>query len=340
MDIPNKELKSHITLDHRSHSSISQYLKDQQAFFKKYIRWEWEDFDIWPALLIWSAIHKWVEFYREWITAWNKPKYESVEWFAITCLEEDVKKDKERIDYWKTWSYEKCVETIKIVLKNYYDNPPAYKPTHIEAMTVDDNWWNFPMPVKWYIDLIWEWKLHFSKDDSNVYIVDHKSVSRFTADWEVKPSYELQWWAYYRLCKAITGKFPDYCIFDEIIKSKADAFSWMYQWDLRDACDKYNVDRETGNTKKEGKYMTNDMMKEALLSTWEYKAITRKEYIVDFRTWMAHIAFKNILEMVTFDLYLKSKYDIPFIVNPYEQWDWAKSYQDWLSWLDIEELAF
>ena len=51
-----------LPIQHFSVSGILEYMKNEQSFFKKYIRLEFDN-KTWPALMIWKAFHAWLNYY-------------------------------------------------------------------------------------------------------------------------------------------------------------------------------------------------------------------------------------------------------------------------------------
>lgn len=58
----NQENVGLLPIQHFSVSGILEYMKNEQSFFKKYIRLEFDN-KTWPALMIWKAFHAWLDYY-------------------------------------------------------------------------------------------------------------------------------------------------------------------------------------------------------------------------------------------------------------------------------------
>lgn len=127
---------------------------------------------------------------------------------------------------------------------------------------------------------------------------------------------------------SITGKQPKKIIFDQITKGKPNPFKGMLQKDLRELCDKHSIPYE--------KYTKNEELKEKILEAWvlEMPDIIQK-YEIDFSTNMQPIqAFIYLYKQIILDLYTKTLYQVPFIINPFKQFWWDIGYKKWL-----EEIA-
>ncbi len=60
--IINQENVELLPIKHFSVSGLLEYMKNEQSFFKKYIRLEFDN-KTWPALMIWKAFHAWLDYY-------------------------------------------------------------------------------------------------------------------------------------------------------------------------------------------------------------------------------------------------------------------------------------
>ncbi len=102
----------------------------------------------------------------------------------------------------------------------------------------------------------------------------------------------------------------------------------MLQKDLRELCDKHSIPYE--------KYTKNEELKEKIQEAWvlEIPDIIQK-YEIDFSTNMQPIqAFIYLYKQIILDLYTKTLYQVPFIINPFKQFWWDIGYKKWL-----EEIA-
>lgn len=83
----NQENVGLLPIQHFSVSGLLEYMKNEQSFFKKYIRLEFDN-KTWPALMIWKAFHAWLDYYYKSLMnaeAWNMPV---VDFAKMNLLEE------------------------------------------------------------------------------------------------------------------------------------------------------------------------------------------------------------------------------------------------------------
>ena len=118
-------------------------------------------------------------------------------------------------------------------------------------------------------------------------------------------------------------------IFDEVVKTAPSAGVGLLQPELRKLCEKHNIDWATGNN---GKYMTNDLMKEALVKVGEIeKPQARKPIVIDYTERPDVVnAFIKIYKLVVNRIGIMSLYDIPleFLPNPFAMYSGEQSWQD------------
>lgn len=198
-------------VQHLSVSAIRTYLENRQAFKKRYILLEFDDFQPGPALLEWKIFHAIVEkfwndfqnwfdntktlqdlcsLYNEEYTKEIEEKYKITPntWQYKFYTDQIIKRfDSEwqfdKVDYWKTWSKEKSIKTIEQLVEFYFEEIDKFydlKNTRVlsieEKITteIQDLEWNpLPIMLKWFTDLIIE------NDKWEIIIKDHKTVTSF-----------------------------------------------------------------------------------------------------------------------------------------------------------------
>jgi RecB family exonuclease len=201
---------------HLSMSAIRNYLTDRQSFFRRYVRWEFDE-KASPALVEGKAIHFILEEF------W-KAKKEGKDFDWEKKIEEGIQTINEqdidgKIEWGKTGSFEKSAKVVYQAAHFYKDALPDYKEiVNVEKKFVTDfeDLDNNPMPValKGFCDLI-------VKDKKDYLIVDHKLVTSVKNQDEIVPAFELQAAAYFFLTRKEYGVNPKAMIFDQIKKSKS-----------------------------------------------------------------------------------------------------------------------
>lgn len=337
MQLPaQQELTEVLPISHVSYSSIKSYCQDQQSFYKGYILGQRDEIEVKPSYVIGTAVHAGIESYwihQKAINSWGEitPMTNS-DFIILAQGQADHMIRKAEADWnmvrWVTQNRETVMSTIKETLEAYLNKPPKYKPLYTEIDDIvaftDFEGVDMPVPLKVKIDMIAE------DEEWNLIIVDHKTTSSGfeKEDSDIAPDFDLQAWAYFIGCMSITGKQPKKIIFDQITKGKPNPFKGMLQKDLRELCDKHSIPYE--------KYTKNEELKEKILEAWvlEMPDIIQK-YEIDFSTNMQPIqAFIYLYKQIILDLYIKTLYQVPFIINPFKQFWWDIGYKKWL-----EEIA-
>ncbi len=330
MQLPDKQtLIKALPVEHLSYSSIKSYCQDQQSFYKGYILKQRDEIEVKPSYVIGSAVHAWIENYREHqkqlLAGADVAPMTTDDFLALAVAHGEQMITKAEKDgnmvRWVTQNKETTITTIKETLEAYLQKPPQYKPLFTEVDDLisftDFEGIDMPIPLKVKMDMVAE------DIDGNVIIVDHKTTSSGyeKENGDIAPDFDLQAGAYYIGCMSITGKQPTKIIFDQISKGKPNPFKGMYQKDLRELCDKHSIPYE--------KYTKNDELKEKILQAWvlEIPDVIEK-YVIDFTTNMQPVkAFIELYKSVIFDLYIKSTYQAPFIVNPFKQFGGDLTYK-------------
>lgn len=200
---------------HLSISAIRTYLTDRQAFFKRYVRLEFDKKES-PALVEGKGVHAVLEAY------WKSCKEGTdFDWQAAIDDQERIiaAQDREgRIDWGKSGDLEKSQKNLRQAVEFYQEAPPAYK----EIIAIEDELITgfedldgnaMPIPLKGFCDLI-------IKDGEDYVIVDHKTVALVKQQDEQAPVFELQAAAYWFLARKEYGINPKRMIFDQIKKTK------------------------------------------------------------------------------------------------------------------------
>lgn len=204
-------------VSHLSFSAIRCYMADRQLFFKRYIRFEFEDFTS-PSMLEGKAYHKALE------SLWNMVKgggeigeehwrfiNDVAHQYIVTVAENG------NVDFGKTGSTDKSLKVVEQALKFYQNELPEYKPVHIEAKITtecaDLNGEILPIPLKIVYDLVGE-------TEANLEIVDHKLVTTYQDEDKGSAAFELQAGSSFFTAWAKFGRQPSRMIFDQVKKSK------------------------------------------------------------------------------------------------------------------------
>lgn len=240
------------------------------------------------------------------------------------------------IDWGKTGNPKDAEESVKQAVANYFNELPNYNPLFTEQAEtvdfVDIEGRPMPIPLKGVVDLIAE------DEDGEIIVVDHKAVYKHADPETDKAQYELQAGAYFFIAQALTGRIPKAMIFDEVVKTAPSAGTGLLQKQLRELCDKHGIDWATGNN---GKYMTNDLMKEALIEVGELeKPQARKPIVINYTEKPDVVnAFLKIYKLVVNRIGIMSLYDIPleFLPNPFAMYSGEQSWADFKAELDNEK---
>jgi len=219
--ILTEEQRLNFCVQHFSPSSIRKFLENPQAFFKSYIRYEYDD-SISPALVEGNAMHRVLaKFYEKRL---NTPDsriafdWESIadEMIAECFTDEAIKTMK----WGKTGSLEKSTSTVHTALQSYSAELPAIE--HIISveerfLTDFEDLENTPMPIplKGFIDLV-------TLEGDDYVIRDHKFIASFSDPTNLADiaKYEMQAVPYFFMVRKRYGKNPKCMIFDELKKSK------------------------------------------------------------------------------------------------------------------------
>lgn len=330
-DITKEELKEHIPLGHLSYSSIKQYLEDQQTFRDWYVLNLWDDIETGVAYVVGEAVHKWIEIYwsmiknGETITPATK---DIVIQDAIKFAEAKVAdaEKNEKMVWGKNWTMADIVEAVNTVLTEYMAKPPVMDPLYIEYSDVftfsDLEGVEMPFPIKVKIDWIGRDK------NGDLIIVDHKTVkvgTQIQQDEPCPPWFHLQAAIYYLGCIRATGEAPKRIEFHQIPKGVPNPASGLYQADLRRMCEESGLGWE--KYEKNGD-LVDKLIKNNVLKAPEY--IT--PYVIDYTQDTSSIqAFIEIYKAVVMDIYIKAKYELPFLPNPFKQFGGDKVYAKYLA---------
>lgn len=218
-NILTKSQVANFPVRHISMSALRTYLTDRQAFFRRYVRLEFDERET-PALLEGKAFHAIVEEY--WKARMEKIKEfdwgKAIEAGIQSINESDIAG---RVDWGKTGSFDKSAKTVWQAVQFYRDALPAYK----EVVAVEKEFLSdfedldgnkMPVPLKGFCDLI-------VKDKKDFVIVDHKLVTAVKQQDEPAPAFELQAAVYWFLTRKEYGVNPKRMIFDQIKKTKSQS---------------------------------------------------------------------------------------------------------------------
>lgn len=245
--------------------------------------------------------------------------------------EKDAKLD-DFINWGATWTYEKIMEGITFGVSNWFDQVyprlKNWKLIWVEFERTLDcadlNGEILELPLKVIIDAV------FEDENWDLIIVDWKFKSQLSDDDSIKPDYDMQGTTYFFGWWTIFGKKPKKAMFIEIQPAEAKCTVTL-QADLRKLCDENEIDWAKWNN---GKWMTNAMMQDALISKWaiELKPVVY-EYILDFE------AQAYLLEMwlVFYKQTIKRLYQLivnwdDFMINIFDASfnGWITVYQEWM----------
>lgn len=354
--LPTKEEAQNVLpIQHVSYSSMKSYLEDQNDFYKTYVRWEWDDREVSPSLVVWNAVHYWIELLRRAVkkdmneeerkhlkkmVKENEPDarerrngylIDIVQWQnlveeAKTLAVDEIQKaeSKDCMKRWKTWSAEKSLADIERTFKEYVINAPFYKPLHVENNEIfefyDADWKVMPLPIKAKIDLI-----GYDVDDRLI-VVDHKTVTKsYEVDQkELSAAFDMQAWTYYLWCFAICGKAPDEIRFDQVFKWELKPRVWY--WPKKDELQKMCSDNNVEFNEKD----TVVVLKEKVLDAGIVKKPTRiQPYVITFdKTTRPISVFYKAYYSFIVDLYYRVKNELPFLVNPFKMYSADATYKD------------
>lgn len=203
---------------HLSFSAIRCYMSDRQLFFKRYIRFEFEDFTS-PSMLEGKAYHKALE------SIWNHVKSGGVlddkYWKFVNDIAHQyivTVAEAGNVDFGKTGSTDKSIKVVEQVLRFYRAELPQYVPVHVESKVTtecaDLNGEILPIPLKIVYDLV------ANPDLSALEIVDHKLVTTYKDEDEGSAAFELQAGSSFFTAWAQFGRQPCRMVFDQLKKSK------------------------------------------------------------------------------------------------------------------------
>ena len=214
-----EEQIANFPVKHFSMSSLRQYMSDQQMFFKRYIRLEFDN-TTGPAAIEGSALHAILEQF--W--TWKQAKQDMVLFDFEDAMARQIQVIKMRdakleIEWGKTGSLESSIKNIRTAYTFYLAELPPYKKilsTEQKFLTDFEDLAGNPMPIplKGFCDLIIE------DDDGELVVVDHKLVAYPKLQEEVDAGYQLQAAAYWFLVRKYYNRNPKYMIFDQIKKTK------------------------------------------------------------------------------------------------------------------------
>ncbi|HMY80877.1 MAG TPA: PD-(D/E)XK nuclease family protein [Candidatus Absconditabacterales bacterium] len=337
MQLPAQhELQEVLPISHISYSAVKSYCQDQQSFYTGYVLGKREDIEVKPSYVIGTAVHAGIELY--WIHQQKIQQGAEVvdmthnDFIILAQGQADhmIRKAEEDGTMVRgvTQNKETVMTNIKETLEAYLANPPSYIPLHTEIDDIvaftDFEGIDMPVPLKVKIDMIAE------DNDGNLIIVDHKTTSSGfeKEESDIAPDFDLQAGAYFIGCMSITGRAPTKIIFDQITKGKPNPFKGMLQKDLRELCDKHSISYE--------KYTKNEELKQKILDAGilETPDVIQK-YEIDFTQNMLPVkAFIHLYKQIIMDLYVKTIYNVPFIINPFKQFGAEVGYKQ-----RLQELA-
>lgn len=197
-----------------SYSAIRLLLTNPAMFKKRYIEYQWDDTKS-PSLVEGSAFHAVIaQFYR------MKKDGKESEFNPINEIEIAVKQEirdhEDKIDWGITGSLEKSIKTVENCVTYYLNDAKIHTPHMVEESynsTIYEGEKSLPLNLKGRFDLI-------AVDDSGeMYGVDHKTVSSFSDEDEIKPEYQIQAVVCYLIMKNAQNIELKHVQFDEVKKS-------------------------------------------------------------------------------------------------------------------------
>ena len=216
--LTNDQIKN-FPVNHISVSAIRQYLTCRQAFFKRYVRLEF-DSKKGAALLEGNLFHAVLELYWQDHKDWKQLEFDIENAMQSRIQQFEIDWIFDEIDFWKDWSKENSIESVKKALWFYFAELPEYTSDQIYSIEEkflsdfeDLEWNSMPIPLKWFLDLI-------VKDGEDFIIEDHKLVTKITQQDEVAPAYEIQAAEYWFLVRKTLWINPKKMIFRQTKKTK------------------------------------------------------------------------------------------------------------------------
>lgn len=183
-----------------SYSALMTFLRNQTDFQKKYIAGVWDDPKT-PALVIGHAFHTALE---------TKFKGGSLDEAVNAGLKEiEITSDYE-IDYGKTGSRQKMIETFTQLFTSYFNECPSFSDIVDVEVSIERK--IAGVPFKGIIDLVY-------RENGVLWLRDHKTVSSYTSEDEENYKYLLQGYFYLVLAEENYGEKVGGIVFDEIKKS-------------------------------------------------------------------------------------------------------------------------
>lgn len=205
-------------IQHFSFSSIRSYLQDRQSFFKRYVRLEYDTVK-WPALVEGDLFHRVIASYYEQQMADPLAGFNLDETFDRILEGMKTRWDFDKVEWGKTGSFEKSMETVKKALGFFFAEPEVVN-QYDEIVSIEEKFLTtvtdlenneLPIPMKWFTDRL-------VRLGDALIIEDWKTVTYFTDPSEVF-AYELQASAFWLQVRMKYGENPKKAKFYEIKKS-------------------------------------------------------------------------------------------------------------------------
>jgi hypothetical protein len=234
----------------------------------------------------------------------------------------------EAIEWSKTVDEEKCREQLATAIRNYIENADTSTTVATETMETvefrDLEGEIMPLPIKGVIDRL---ETHPEHGQG---LRDYKFVASFSDQDSRNAGYELQGAAYYFVYQGITGRAPDYVIFEEVLKKEpgyilaADPTRKLLQADLRELCDMHGLGWEKfeKNAQLQDKLaFAKVLTKESSVRRIVYKYAERRDILEVFLE-----IYKRILNRLGLICLFSVPYDE--LVNPFDQMNGKEAWDD------------
>lgn len=214
---------------HLSFSALRSYLTDRQAFFRRYVRWEFDN-EWSPALFEGNTCHRILEEYYKAALECDSSgkKMKGFDWNGTIkkIIAEEMASDAfRRIEWGKTGSIDKSIMLIEQSMEFYQKDLPivqgivAVEGTYVSDFETPDGEL-MPIPLKGKLDLI-------HTVDGELVARDHKFISTFTDIEALRedgldgdPVLDLQAAQYFFNTYKTLGRYLRRMVFDQVKKSK------------------------------------------------------------------------------------------------------------------------
>ena len=215
-----EELSSVYGRDNISPSALKKLVEDSQAFYKGYIRGEWDDI-VSPRMIEGSAVHKAIETYYNDVA---KSTQELIN-IAVTYFAVEVAKNGESIKWGDKDSVESSIVRMSNAITNFIANDPFGNCDEItsECKVFAPFTFQSELESPLFMSCIMD-SVKRMRNSKKYVVVDYKLVSMFETAEESFKKYIYQYGFYYYACLHETGEAPSQFIICQI-KPKAGSIN-------------------------------------------------------------------------------------------------------------------